>query len=140
MINRRQSLKLLLASGAGFSVSTSAQSPRHLRGSLLIGLSSPVLLAGDADSAYRDPAAIYHAGWFHLFFTLIRKEQDGQRYSYVASSKSRNLRDWTKPRTLTPADKRLDYSSPGNVMQHRPRVGHVSADVSAPSRRTLRHR
>jgi len=117
VLSRRHLVKYLVASGAISCLPSSTQSPRHPKDSLLTRLSSPVLLAGDADLAYRDPAAIYHAGWFHLFFTLIRKEHDGQRYSYLAWSKSRDLRDWTVPRTLTPADKRLEYGSPGDVIR-----------------------
>lgn len=48
---------------------------------------------------------------------LVRKEHDGQRYSYLAYSKSHDLRDWTTPRTLTPADKHLEYGSPGDVIR-----------------------
>jgi hypothetical protein len=78
---------------------------------------SPVLFAGDANTAYRDPAALYHGGWFHLFFTLVRKEQDGQFYSYLGYSKSRDLRNWSTPRTITPADKSLEYGSPGDIIR-----------------------
>jgi len=85
--------------------------------SILSKLSSPVLFRGDATTAYRDPAAVYHAGWFYLYFTLVRTEADGVAYSYVAWSKSRNLRSWTLPKTLTPRDKRLEYGSPGDIVR-----------------------
>src|SRR5512135_3648979 len=78
---------------------------------------SPVIFRGDATSAYRDPAAIYHDGWFRLFFTLVKIEADRQVYSYAAWSKSRDLLHWTEPKSFTPRDKRLNYSSPGNIIR-----------------------
>ncbi len=78
---------------------------------------SPVLFWGDAQTAYRDPAAIYHDGWFHLYFTYVRKERDGIAYSRVAWSKSRDLRRWTKVRPFTPEDLGLNYGSPGDVIR-----------------------
>ena len=89
--------------------------------SLLSTLPSPVLFAGDSTNAYRDPAAIYHNGWFYLYFTWIRTEQDGVPYSYVAWSRSRDLRDWTGPAIITARDKNLDFGSPGDVVRYRGR-------------------
>ena len=80
-------------------------------------LSSPVLLRGGAQVAYRDPAAVYAEGWFHLFFTLVETEEDGQVYLYLAKSKSRDLCSWETPRKLTPRDQRLNFSSPGCVVR-----------------------
>jgi hypothetical protein len=80
-------------------------------------LVSPVLFGGDAQTAFRDPAAIYHEGRFHLYFTLVKIE-DGQPYLHTAWSKSRDLVDWTPPKIITPRDPRLNYSSPGNVIRH----------------------
>ena len=82
----------------------------------LSALTEPRILAGNDTLAFRDPAAVYHDGVFHLFFSLVRIEQDSI-FSYVASSSSRNLRDWTEPRILTPRDQSLDYSSPGDVIR-----------------------
>lgn len=76
-----------------------------------------VLFAGDEAVAYRDPAALYFGGWFYLYFTLVKKAEDGVRYSYVAWSRSRDLRSWSSPVTLTPRDKHLDFGSPGNVVR-----------------------
>jgi hypothetical protein len=84
----------------------------------LSALSSPVLFRGDAATAYRDPAAVWHDGWFRLFFTLVRIEADGQPYSYLAWSKSRDLVTWRTPVILTPRDRSLNYGSPGNVVRH----------------------
>ena len=84
---------------------------------MLSALASPDLFAGDATTAYRDPAAIYNDGWFHLYFTLIKTESDGKAYSRVAWSKSRDLRGWTTPVAITPEDKSLEYGSPGDVVR-----------------------
>lgn len=80
-------------------------------------LTSPVLLRGDAVTAYRDPAAIFHDGTFHLFFTLVRTAANGRVFLHLAKSESRDLREWTEPRVLTPADPALNYSSPGNIVR-----------------------
>ena len=80
-------------------------------------LETPVLFAGDATHAYRDPAAFYWNGVFYLFFTLVLTEPSGIAYSYVAQSRSRDLRDWTEPKILTPRDKGLDFGSPGDVVR-----------------------
>ncbi|MEI7730674.1 MAG: hypothetical protein WCO56_13955 [Verrucomicrobiota bacterium] len=79
-------------------------------------LPTPIIFRGDATTAYRDPAAIYHAGVFHLYFTLVRIE-DGKPYSYTAWSKSTNLTQWTSPQIFTPRDQHLNYGSPGNVIR-----------------------
>ncbi len=78
---------------------------------------SPVLFWGDAETAYRDPAAIYHNGWFHLYFTYVKRESNGITYSRVAWSKSRDLLRWTKVRPFTPEDMALNYGSPGDVIR-----------------------
>jgi hypothetical protein len=84
----------------------------------LATLKSPVLFAGDATHAYRDPAAIFHQGWFYLYFTHVVTEQDQIAYSHVAWSKSRDLIHWTLPVNLTPGNKALDYGSPGNIVRY----------------------
>lgn len=83
----------------------------------LAKLPSPVLFRGDASIAYRDPAAIYHDGWFYLYFTKTTIEADKQVYQYCAWSKSRDLLHWTEPKTFTPRDQKLNFSSPGNVIR-----------------------
>jgi hypothetical protein len=82
-------------------------------------ISSPVIFRGDATTAYRDPAAVYHGGRFHLFFTLVRIEPDRKVFLYTAASQSRDLTAWTPPRILTPRDQQLNFSSPGGVVRHR---------------------
>lgn len=84
-------------------------------------LVSPILFRGDDKVAYRDPTAVYAEGWFHLFFTLVETEDDGQVYMYLAKNKSRNLMDWELPKKLTPRDQSLNYSSPGNVIRYQDR-------------------
>ena len=84
------------------------------------GLETPVLLCGDETHAYRDPAAVYHNGQFHLFYTYNPPpDADGKVYWFTAVSKSRDLRQWTEPRLLTPKDQTLNFSSPGNVIRFR---------------------
>ncbi len=79
-------------------------------------LESPILFRGDAETAYRDPAAIYHDGLFHLYFTVARMEREGA-FWYLGHSRSTDLRDWTEPELLTPRDRNLNFASPGNVVR-----------------------
>lgn len=89
------------------------------RASHLLGkLKSPIIFRGNATTAYRDPAVLYHEGRFHLFFTLCRFEEE-RAYWYLASSWSRDLEHWEEPRLLTPRDQNLNFSSPGNVVRFR---------------------
>lgn len=83
----------------------------------LAAVPSPILFRGDATTAYRDPTAVYHEGVFRLFFTLVKTEADGNPYLYTATSKSADLVHWTEPRILTPRDRKLNYSSPGNIVR-----------------------
>ena len=78
---------------------------------------SPVIFRGDYKYAYRDPAVVYHEGIFHLYFTLSERTDDGGYYNMVAMSKSRDLVHWTYPNVLTPHDRALNYSSPGNIVR-----------------------
>lgn len=80
-------------------------------------LKSAIVLRGDSRTAYRDPAALYHAGKFYLFYTLVRTEADGLIYSYTAVSTSRDLQVWSGPRIITPKGQHLNFSSPGNVVR-----------------------
>ena len=77
---------------------------------------SPILFEGDAVTAYRDPAAIYHNGIFYLYFTLVKIEPDGT-FMFTAFSKSRDLAHWTEPQIITPRDRSLNFSSPGNIIR-----------------------
>jgi predicted GH43/DUF377 family glycosyl hydrolase len=83
----------------------------------LASLTSPILLQGDHRIAYRDPAAIYHEGIFRLFYTIVETEPDGQIYMYTAMSQSEDLVHWSEPRNLTPRDRNLNFSSPGNIIR-----------------------
>jgi hypothetical protein len=79
---------------------------------------SPVLFAGDADHAYRDPAVVYQGGLFHMFYTYNPpSDADEHVYWYVAVSTSRDLRDWTPPRILTSKDQRKNFASPGGIVR-----------------------
>lgn len=80
-------------------------------------IASPIIFKGDANTAYRDPAAVYHNGVFRVFFTLVKKDDDGGVNMYTAVSRSADLVHWTDPRILTPKDRSLNYSSPGDVIR-----------------------
>lgn len=83
----------------------------------LSALDSPIVIRGNSTNAYRDPAVLYHNGVFHLFFTLVQTDADKKIYSYTAQSVSGDLRNWSKPKIITPKDQQLNYSSPGNVIR-----------------------
>jgi len=122
-INRRTALcgalsALGLSAFNQSALATLTKTSSRTFSSLLPNLKSPLLLLGDSKNAYRDPAAIYHRGWFYLYFTWIKTEQNGVAYSYVAWTKSRDLRHWTECTTITPRDKNLDFGSPGNVIRY----------------------
>jgi sucrose-6-phosphate hydrolase SacC (GH32 family) len=87
----------------------------------LDNIPSPVLLEGNSRIAYRDPAALYHEGVFRLYFTLTETELDGQVYMYTAMSESQDLVEWSLPKRLTPRDRSLNYSSPGNIIRYKDR-------------------
>ena len=78
---------------------------------------SPVLLAGDAHTAYRDPAVFYHENCFYLYFTLVETEADGGVFLYLAMTTSRDLKEFTPVRKLSKRDRALNFSSPGNVIR-----------------------
>ena len=80
-------------------------------------IASPILFQGDATTAYRDPAVVYHDGVFRMFFTLVKIEADGKPYLYTAVSRSTDLVSWSPPRLLTPRDSGLNFSSPGNLIR-----------------------
>jgi predicted GH43/DUF377 family glycosyl hydrolase len=81
-------------------------------------MTSPIILKGDMDTAFRDPAALYHDGTFWLYYTMWLKDTDDTIYSYTAMSKSKDLVNWTKPKIITPKDLNLNYSSPGNIIRY----------------------
>jgi hypothetical protein len=110
---RRQFLQQSLATATLLATRTTFCAPLTLS-----TLKSPVLFPGDATHAYRDPAAIFHNGWFYLYFTHVVTGPDKIAYSHLAWSKSRYLTHWTAPINLTPSDKSLDYGSPGDIIRH----------------------
>lgn len=79
---------------------------------------SPILLRGDAHTAYRDPAVYYHEGCFYLYFTLVETEADGGVFLYLAMTTSRDLAHFTPVRKLSERDRSRNFSSPGNVIRH----------------------
>ena len=82
----------------------------------MIRLNSPILLKGSDEIAYRDPAVIYENGVFHLYFTYVDNSEGGP-WLFLAERTSSDLIHWSDLRLLTPRDKSLNYSSPGNVIR-----------------------
>ena len=76
-----------------------------------------MIFRGNDKVAYRDPAAIYTNGIFYLFYTYSRIIC-GKHYLQIAVSESRNLKDFSPPRPITPLDVNLNYSSVGNVLRY----------------------
>ncbi len=81
-------------------------------------IKSPIILKGDATTAYRNPTAIYHDRTFRLYYSYVRHADDGKVYHCTAVSKSRDLINWTKPEILTPMDQNLNFGSPGNIIRY----------------------
>lgn len=82
----------------------------------MICLTSPLLMKGNDECAYRDPAVICENGVFHLYFTYVDNSAGGP-WLFLAERTSTDLIHWSDLRLLTPRDKRLNYSSPGNVIR-----------------------
>lgn len=83
---------------------------------ILNKIHSPIILKGDCNTAYRDPAVIFLNGTFYLYYTY-NIGTEGNVFQHVAMSKSNDLLNWTSPSILTPSDKALNYSSPGNIVR-----------------------
>jgi len=80
-------------------------------------LNSPIIFHGNQKYAYRDPAVVFHDGRFYLYFTLSETASDGGYYNMTAYSISDDLVHWTFPEIMTPRDRNLNYSSPGNIIR-----------------------
>lgn len=99
---------------------TETNTPNHTSAPEALDLDavkSPIIFRGDAVTAYRDPAAIYDNGWFHLYFEIIKVEADKKTFIYTAWSKSADLTHWTTPVIFTPRDQNQNFGSPGNVVR-----------------------
>src|SRR5882724_11714078 len=62
---------------------------------------------------------LYHNGKLYLYFTLSVAEAEGKIYSYTAMSSTRDLKNWSAIKILTPQNQALDYCSPGNVIWYK---------------------
>jgi hypothetical protein len=80
-------------------------------------ITSPIIFKGDYKFAFRDPAVIYHQDTFHLYFTLVERASDSGMYLFTAHSISKDLIHWSFPEKLTPRDRKLNFSSPGNIIK-----------------------
>lgn len=84
----------------------------------LSALPSPILLQGSDTVAYRDPAAVYVNGVFHLFYTYNQSRGENQDVRMaVGASTSSDLIHWTPTRILTRIDPNLNFCSPGDVFR-----------------------
>jgi len=99
---------------SGCRLSPARKSDRIELGSI----ESPVILKGDATTAYRDPTAVYHNGTFYLYYTYMLHEK-GRTYWSIGLSKSRDLVHWSRPKRLTPKDPSLNFCAPGNVIRYK---------------------
>jgi len=84
---------------------------------LLKKIESPIIFKGNDTIAYRDPAVLFHDNKFHLFFTVVKTEENRNINSYTAQTVSDDLMNWSKPKIITPNGQHLNYSSPGNIIQ-----------------------
>ncbi|MHC4168158.1 MAG: glycosyl hydrolase 53 family protein, partial [Planctomycetota bacterium] len=80
-------------------------------------LTSPIIFRGDRKYGFRDPAVVYHGGVFYLYFTLSETSADGGYFNMTAYSTSSDLVHWTFPEIITPRDRNLNHSSPGNIIR-----------------------
>ena len=85
--------------------------------SILDGIRSSRLIPGDDTHAYRDPAVLYRDGVFRLYCTYVETEADGGVYMYTVLMHSTDLVRWSDPIKLTPRDRSLNFSSPGNIVE-----------------------
>ena len=96
-------------------------------------ITSPIILRGDATTAYRDPAAIYHQGWFRLYFTMVEIEPDEQPFSYTAWSKSRDMVNWTEPVVFTRAISRSTTAAPATSFGMATNGSYVCRPIPVPT-------
>lgn len=77
----------------------------------------PRILIGDGVVAYRDPAVFFNGRGFELFCTIVSTWKNRPVYSQLFSMYSPDLASWRQHRYLTVADQKLNFSSPGNVIE-----------------------
>ena len=92
--------------------------------SIIDRIPSSRLIHGDDTHAFRDPAVVYRDGVFHLYCTYVETEDSGDIYMYTIHTCSADLIHWSAPEKLTPRNKALNYSSPGNIVEHRGQYPH----------------
>ncbi len=101
-----------------FCIATLAKAaPAHVNdSSLLHALPSPIILKGDAHTAYRDPLLFHHGKTFYLFYSYVKEDATTHLiYWYVGVSTSSDLQHWSPTRVLTAKDQNLNFASPGSL-------------------------
>ena len=91
--------------------------PTIAQSNLLNALKSPVIFKGNDTTAYRDPAILFYKNVFYLFFTFVKAEK-GKIYSFIATSHSSNLKNWSQVKMITPKDQLMNFSSPEKIVKH----------------------
>lgn len=66
---------------------------------------------------FRDPTAVVHDGKIYCFYSYIEKSDDGFTDFRLGLSVTDDLVHWQEPVLLTERDRRLNYSSPGNIIR-----------------------
>ena len=77
----------------------------------------PRILTGDGVVAYRDPAVYFDGRRYHLFCTVVSTWKGGPVYSQLFTMSTTDFSDWRGHARLTPEDQKLNFSSPGNVIE-----------------------
>ena len=82
----------------------------------LTKIDSPIIFEGNYKFSYRDPAVVFHNNTFYLYFTIVERGLNNQMFLYTGCSKSTDLVHWSFPKIITPRNSKLNYSSPGNII------------------------
>ena len=74
------------------------------------------IFVGNEKIAYRDPACIFVDGRYILFMTVSEKVGE-YMYNTVGVSESRDLKNFSEIRILTPMDRSKNFCSPGSIVK-----------------------
>lgn len=81
-------------------------------------IKEPQIFKGDDQCAYRDPAVYYDGKTFYMYFTYVDDTEE-LPYLHIGMSHSDDLVNWSPMKLLTEADRTKNYSSPGNIIEHK---------------------
>ncbi len=83
----------------------------------VFGPLDPRILRGDGVLAYRDPAVFFDGKRYHLFCTVVSTWKDGPVYSQLFTMSTGDFSSWRGQSFITGKDQKLNFSSPGNVIE-----------------------